>query len=249
MNYLQQILAFNDYLLYEQRLSSGQISLWHALMAIDNKTAWAEWFTAANVTLESLSGLSRTGVQKARNVLKQLGLIEFSPNGRNKATSYKLKPLYMSDSGQQSNQQRVTEETSKESQEGQNRVPLNKLNETKQNKDDDDARANVIDLWTDLWGFPNAIARPELDELIDAVGAELVAYAIQIAGEHQVKSYGALKYLQTVVDGWQKLKVTTLEQAKQANKEHEQQRKSNQRSPRSAPVTAEPKTRKDWIGE
>ena len=91
MNYLQQILAFDDYLLYKQKLSSGQIALWRALMSINNKAGWATWFTA-NATLESLSGLSRSGINKNRNALKQ-GLIDFKSNGR-KATSYKVCVLY-----------------------------------------------------------------------------------------------------------------------------------------------------------
>ena len=94
MNYLQQILAFDDYLLYKQKLSSGQIALWRALMSINNKAGWATWFTAANATLESLSGLSRSGINKNRNALKQLGLIDFKSNGR-KATSQGMRTLYV----------------------------------------------------------------------------------------------------------------------------------------------------------
>lgn len=71
--------------MYETKLSSGQIALWYALMEINNKCAWIEWFTAANQTLETLSGLSRAGINKNRNVLKQLGLIDFKSNGK-KAT-------------------------------------------------------------------------------------------------------------------------------------------------------------------
>lgn len=101
MNYLQQIRAFNDYLVYNQKLSSGQISLWYALMWINNKAGWAKWFTAANLTLESMSGLSRSGILKARNVLKQLGLIDFETHGTS-ATSYQVCVLYTSNSTQDS---------------------------------------------------------------------------------------------------------------------------------------------------
>lgn len=99
MNYLQQILAFDDYKMYRQRLSAGQVSLWHALMSINNKTGWASWFTAASKTLEISSGLSRSGVLKTRNTLKQLGLIDFETHGTN-ATSYHICVLYTSDSTQ-----------------------------------------------------------------------------------------------------------------------------------------------------
>ncbi|HGF8365947.1 TPA: DNA replication protein DnaD, partial [Enterococcus faecium] len=37
MDYIRQILAFDDYLMYNQGLSSGQIALWRALMSINNK--------------------------------------------------------------------------------------------------------------------------------------------------------------------------------------------------------------------
>ena len=43
MNYITEIKGFNDLLLRE-RLSSGQIALWYALMHIDNKSGWKKWF-------------------------------------------------------------------------------------------------------------------------------------------------------------------------------------------------------------
>lgn len=241
MNYIQQIRAFDDFRLYKSKLSSGQVALWYSLMSINNKTSWQTWFTAANATLESLSGLSRSGIAKDRNALKQLGLIDFKSNGR-QATSYHVCVLYTSDSVQGSTQDSTQGSTQHSVQRS---GTLNKLNETKQEDEDDDARANVIDDWSDLWGFPNAVARPELDEMIDQLGPELVAYAIKVAGDHQVKSYGALSYVRAVIEGWKQLKITTVAQAKKANKEHEQRRRSNQRMPEAS---TEPRTRKDWVG-
>ena len=75
MNYLAEILAFYD-LVQVKQLSTGQIALWHALMAINNRCTWIEWFTVPNLTLELNTGMSRSGVLKARNALKQYGLIE-----------------------------------------------------------------------------------------------------------------------------------------------------------------------------
>lgn len=93
MNYMSQILAFND-LLADKQLTSGQIALWYALMSINNSCGWSEWFTVANMRLELRSGLSRQGIGKCRNVLKQLGFIEFKSNGTGKASSYKIMKLY-----------------------------------------------------------------------------------------------------------------------------------------------------------
>ena len=87
-NYIKSILAFHR-LVELNSLTTGQIALWYALMHINNKCGWPEWFTAPNRTLETHSGLSRPGILKARNRLKQLGLVEISPCGTS-ATRYKL---------------------------------------------------------------------------------------------------------------------------------------------------------------
>lgn len=232
MNYLQQIRAFDDYRLYEQKLSAGQVSLWYTLMSINNKTAWSTWFTAANATLESLSGLSRSGIVKNRNVLKQLGLIDFSSNGR-RATSYRVCVLYTSDSTQGSTHTSVQDSTQRSVQGSTQRSSaLNKLNETKQKDEDDGAvtRSEVIDKWTTLWGFPNGIARPEIDEWFEKLSPDIIDFAIQIAGEHNVQARGALKYLRAVVEGWQQRKITTLDQAKKAAAEHDQRMKNGRGS-------------------
>ena len=100
MNYLTEILAFND-LIQIKQLSTGQIALWYALAYINNKCAWVEWFSVPNLTLQMQTGLSRSGINKDRNILKQYGLVDFRPNGT-KATLYKLNT--MSKSNQISNQ-------------------------------------------------------------------------------------------------------------------------------------------------
>lgn len=125
MNYLTEIKVFYD-LAQIKQLSCGQIALWHGLMYINNKCNWNEWFTVANLTLQLMTGLSRAGINKNRNVLKQLGLIDFKTN-TTKATSYKL--ITMSKSNQVSSQ-----DSSQISKQDSNQISstLNKLNETKQ---------------------------------------------------------------------------------------------------------------------
>ena len=132
MNYLAEIKAFYD-LVQVKQLSTGQIALWHALMAINNKCAWIEWFTVPNIMLELNTGMSRSGVLKARNSLKQYGLIDFKANGT-KATNYKM--LTIAKSKQESNQD-STQESEQASKQDSTQVgkqdsnTLNKLNETK----------------------------------------------------------------------------------------------------------------------
>ena len=136
MNYLAEIKAFYD-LVQVKQLSTGQIALWHALMAINNKCAWIEWFTVPNIMLELNTGMSRSGVLKARNSLKQYGLIDFKTNGT-KATNYKM--ITIAKSKQESNQD-STQESEQASKQVSTQVgkqdsnTLNKLNETKHIKE------------------------------------------------------------------------------------------------------------------
>lgn len=92
MNYLLEIRAFHE-LIEVKRLSTGQIALWYALMAINNKCAWIEWFTASSMTLEIRTGLSESGVLKARNALKLAGLIDFKSGSPRKAALYRMIPI------------------------------------------------------------------------------------------------------------------------------------------------------------
>lgn len=110
-------------------MSAGQIALWHALVRIANKARWPDWFTVAGITLVQLSGLSSAGVKKARNELKQRGLIDFKSNGT-KAASYRL--LNASESSQDSSQNSNQDSTQSSNQDSsQNSSPLK--DNTKQN--------------------------------------------------------------------------------------------------------------------
>ena len=88
-------------------LSTGQIALWHGLVYQCNQLGWPSEFNMPNRTLETLTGLSRQGIVKARNALKQSGLIDFQTNGV-KATTYSVidisRKLSTSDSRQPSRQ-------------------------------------------------------------------------------------------------------------------------------------------------
>ena len=132
MNYLQEILNFEK-LQELNRLAPGQARVWYVLMYLNNITGWQSWFTVASSTLEFRSGLSRQGVIKARNELKQLGYIDFKTNGRS-ATSYHMKPL-MQGSVQPSLQGSVQDSLHDGLQGSvQNSSALYKQNKTKQNK-------------------------------------------------------------------------------------------------------------------
>lgn len=262
MNYIRQIQAFNDRMLTKP-LSSGQISLWYALMFINNKTAWATWFTVANRTLESQSGLSRSGIQKARNQLRQSGYIEFNANGT-KATSYHLIDLAMAYSTQDSTQVSTQAEptrsdsaqasTQTSTQDGgqvstQDRDTLNKQNKTKQNKTsdhdgqpavdpipDDQATADrmrVFDAYERSWGFMAPLTQEELRDWLETFPADMVVEAIKRAVGNQAK----WSYANAILRDWDFKKIYTMADVQKADTMHNAGRFNKRR-------TAEPKKTK-----
>lgn len=96
MNYISTINAFWDAAALNP-FSAGQVSLYFALLHVCNRNRWEEWFQAPNQVLTILTGLSRSGILKARKELRERGMIDFEEHGT-KATAYKI----MSDSTQDS---------------------------------------------------------------------------------------------------------------------------------------------------
>lgn len=89
--YLEEIDAFYDWSMINTP-STGEIALWHALMSIWRKASYIEEFSVANLVLQSRTGLSRQGVEKARNGLIQMSRIMYSKGKGRKAGKYKLIP-------------------------------------------------------------------------------------------------------------------------------------------------------------
>ncbi len=87
-NYISLINTFWDSATLNP-LSTGQVSLYFALLHVCNRSNWTEWFQAPNQVLSVLTGLSRAGILRARNELKQRGMVDFKERGT-KATVYKI---------------------------------------------------------------------------------------------------------------------------------------------------------------
>ena len=162
MNYLTIINAFWDWATTNP-LSTGQVSLYFALLHVCNKSNWTEWFQAPNQVLSVLTGLSRSGILKARNELKQKGLIDFKERGT-KATLYKL---IIANSKQKSKQdstqaeRTIANSTQVGKQVGvQNSTPLDKQkHKQKQNKKDKPPISPIGQLGVFLSAYPKASNR------------------------------------------------------------------------------------------
>ncbi|HEY9362138.1 MAG TPA: hypothetical protein VIQ00_02670 [Chitinophagaceae bacterium] len=125
MNYILQINAFYDWL-ETNPISDSSIVLWHGLMHINNKCGWKQEFTAAISLIQNKTGLSKSSILRARNNLKQCGLIDFKSREGNQSAAYRIVAFHteaqtVTQSGAQSGTQTETQT-----------VPILKLNKTKQ---------------------------------------------------------------------------------------------------------------------
>ena len=92
MNYIREINAFYDWL-ETNELSTSAISLWYALMHINNKTGWKNEFTVALSVLSIKSGLSPRAVTNARKELAEKGRIKWESRNGNQAAQYTVNSL------------------------------------------------------------------------------------------------------------------------------------------------------------
>lgn len=240
MDYFKQRRAYRNFKMYEASVSNGQNNLYRELLDYANDEGKLDvQFRMKNSALLSLTGLSEPGLDKARNSLVQLGLIKYVRGKKNvKPPEYRIINLYSRSAGYPtsnpttSHKSRPTgldEVGQPVGQGGGQPVEHKELTSTDPDLTDTDSydddagvtREQVINDWTNLWGFPNGIARPEIDEWLEEFKPEVIAYAIWVAGEHQIKSNACLKYVRAIVAGWKKRNITTLEQAKKAAANHD----------------------------
>lgn len=101
------------------------------------------------------------------------------------------------------------------------KVKESKVNKSKENNNIDGGE-NPLDLWTTLWGFPNAVAMSDFSDWREEFGNDLMLYVIKYAAQSNVQAKGALRYLERVFDGWRQQGIKTVEEAKRATEEHNQ---------------------------
>ncbi len=88
MDFLKQVAEFQHYI-EQKHLSCGQIALYYALLNIANSSS-EEWFSICDTILQLRCGLSRQGLIKAKNSLKQFGLIDFTKGKGRQTPKYTI---------------------------------------------------------------------------------------------------------------------------------------------------------------
>lgn len=190
MNYITEIKAFYDRL-ETNPLPSPAIALWHALMHTANKTGWQQEFTVAVSVLTMKSGLNDQAVKRARNKLKQSGLIQWEPRGGNQSAAYQMKSLVVQNEVQNVPQSVPQHEPQYDPQS----EPINKLNETKQINNILRVRA----YYENHIGVLNKTISTSLEGYLDRMDPEVIEKAISIAAGKGVSNW---KYISTILADW-----------------------------------------------
>lgn len=175
MNYLLELRAFKDWCLINQP-PTGQIALWHALMMIANTSGWQEWFSVPSQTLELLTGLSHSGIDKARKSLIDRNRIAYRPSdNRKKASRYKIIPLCHNmeikvDELEDELRNELEDELEDElaTQQRTSKRTINKLNKTKQNNKTPLTPQNEKSNYAEFVSLTNA----EYEALVARLGSE-----------------------------------------------------------------------------
>ncbi len=89
MNYITEINRFYDWLDTNQ-VPKAAISLWHALLHINNKTGWSQTFTVAIPVLELKTGFKKSEICEARNILQARGRIAWTQRGGSLCAEYEI---------------------------------------------------------------------------------------------------------------------------------------------------------------
>jgi len=92
LNYILEIREFYDWLEVNP-MNASDIALWHALMAINNKTRWSRDFSTTISTLESKTGMRRSSIYNSRNKLKQAERIDYKERKGRLSTIYRMIPF------------------------------------------------------------------------------------------------------------------------------------------------------------
>lgn len=134
MNYISEIRAFRQ-LARMNSLSASEIALWYALIGINNDFGWQSEFTVPIKVLEFESGLSRSGVYRARNKLKQIGAITWKERPGKSCSVYTINSIVFKYDTQSETQGDTQPGTQGGTQTEHNAEPLNKQNKNKTKED------------------------------------------------------------------------------------------------------------------
>lgn len=93
MKYISQLNAYWNWVKLND-LPSRAGYLYFAILDCANTAGWKGEFNAPNSTLQAMAGLDKSSLVRYRNMLIQMGLINYQPGKRGTSGLYTIVPLY-----------------------------------------------------------------------------------------------------------------------------------------------------------
>ncbi|HFD1755455.1 TPA: DnaD domain protein [Enterococcus faecium] len=250
MDYIGQLNAFDNWLEYNE-LGAGPQLLWYKLMAIANKSGWQSELSIANTRLQAMTKTSEKTLINNRNQLIQNGLLQYKKRGRTKAGIYLITDLTGNFTAKKKVIDTVENPTtgnftvnSKVNQKVNREVnpsvdstvnPSAYINNTKQdntNKEDEDD-LGVYEFIQVSWGKPpTGLLQGALGPMIKKWGSDIILFAFRLAFENSVEMPGLKKYVEAILESWNKQNIKTLDDALKAQEDYKNRKKKQSYTPK-----------------
>ncbi|MCG3448304.1 DnaD domain protein [Enterococcus durans] len=250
MDYIGQLNAFDNWLEYNE-LGAGPQLLWYKLMAIANKSGWQSELSIANTRLQAMTKTSEKTLINNRNQLIQNGLLQYKKRGRTKAGIYLITDLTgnftakkkvidtveNSTTGNITVNSKVNPKVKREVNPSVDSTvnPSAYINNTKQdntNKEDED-NLGVYEFIQVSWGKPpTGLLQGALGPMIKKWGSDIILFAFRLAFENSVEMPGLKKYVEAILESWNKQNIKTLDDALKAQEDYKNRKKKQSCTPK-----------------
>lgn len=250
MDYIGQLNAFDNWLEYNE-LGAGPQLLWYKLMAIANKSGWQSELSIANTRLQAMTKTSEKTLINNRNQLIQNGLLQYKKRGRTKAGIYLITDLTGNftakkkvidtvenpTTGNITVNSKVNPKVNREVNPSVDSTvnPSAYINNTKQdntNKEDEDD-LGVYEFIQVSWGKPpTGLLQGALGPMIKKWGSDIILFAFRLAFENSVEMPGLKKYVEAILESWNKQNIKTLDDALKAQEDYKNRKKKQSYTPK-----------------
>ncbi|UQR04968.1 DnaD domain protein [Enterococcus durans] len=250
MDYIGQLNAFDNWLEYNE-LGAGPQLLWYKLMAIANKSGWQSELSIANTRLQAMTKTSEKTLINNRNQLIQNGLLQYKKRGRTKAGIYLITDLTGNftakkkvidtvenpTTGNFTVNSKVNPKVNREVNPSVDSTvnPSAYINNTKQNntnkEDEDDL--GVYEFIQVSWGKPpTGLLQGALGPMIKKWGSDIILLAFRLAFENSVEMPSLKKYVEAILESWNKQNIKTLDDALKAQEDYKNRKKKQSYTPK-----------------
>ena len=220
-------------------------------MAIANKSGWQSELSIANTRLQAMTKTSEKTLINNRNQLIQNGLLQYKKRGRTKAGVYILSDLTgnftvkttvdntveNSATGNIPVDSKVNPKVNREVNPSVDSTvnPSAYINNTKQdntNKEDEDD-LGVYEFIQVSWGKPpTGLLQGALGPMIKKWGSDIILFAFRLAFENSVEMPGLKKYVEAILESWNKQNIKTLDDALKAQEDYKNRKKKQSYTPK-----------------